>query len=241
MLFSFYRNFFFLHDYSRKNESLRYTAQICFSDVQRIFKKKGLILDVGGATGEFCNIAEKYGKHHCVNLEPHPWSHGKIVAPTVIGVGQNLPFRDDVYDFILCRCLLEHVPSYIRLRILKEIHRIMKKDGVCRIVIPPWHCPQAGHAIAPFHLFPFRLAVFLSNHLLRKNVKAKNLEEMGIFPITFRGMIKLIKICGFRIISCDDELLRNHFLAKIPLIREVLIPDLAFNCVKERLATFQRA
>ena len=117
-------------------------------------------------------------------------------------------------------------------KILDELHRVLKKDGVSRIVIPPWFSPHAGHKISPFHILPFRLAVYLAKHVMGKSTKAKSLQELGLYPITFSQMSKLIEKHGFKIIFCNDVLLRNHILTRIPIIREFLIPSAAFNIGK---------
>jgi SAM-dependent methyltransferase len=231
----FLKNRFLPHiDYEYRT----YFAHILYFDIKDMLRKKSsLLLDIGGARGEFCEILEKMYHMNCINLDPN--KERMVFSPTVMAVGQNLPFKNNTLDVILCRGLLEHVSPEIREKILTEIHRTLKKDGIARIVIPPWFNPHAGHQIKPFHVLPFRLAVYLTTHVICArvhhitfNVKAKSLEELELYPITLRQMSKLIKRNGFEIINCNDVLLRNHFLARIPIVREFMIPSVAFNVCK---------
>ena len=193
-------------------------------------KHNNLLLDIGGAKGEFCKVLKETYDLNCINVDPD--KKGIIFSPTVIAVGQNLPFKNETFDFVLCRGLLEHVALEIREQILAEIRRVLKKDRICRIAIPPWFNPHAGHQIKPFHMLPFRLAVYLSRHILGSDVKAKSLKDLKLYPITFRHMSNLLKKHGFKIINSHDVLLRNHFLTRIPFVREFMIPSVAFNVRK---------
>lgn len=216
-----------------------YFAHIVYSDITSVSvklhnnilrKHNNLLLDIGGAKGEFCEVLKETYDFNCINVDPD--KKGILFSPTVIAVGQNLPFKNETFDFVLCRGVLEHVPSRIRERILAEIRRILKKDGVGRIAIPPWHNPHAGHQIKPFHMLPFRLAVWLTRHIIGFDVKVKSIEDLKLYPITFRHFSNLLKKHGFKIICCHDELLRNHFLTRIPFVREFAIPGVAFNVCK---------
>jgi len=194
-------------------------------------KQNNLLLDIGGAKGEFCKVLKETYDLNCINLDPD--KKGIIFSPTVIAIGQNLPLKNETFDVVLCRGLLEHVPLEIRERILVEIRRVLKKDGISQIVIPPWFNPHAGHQIKPFHMLPFRLAVYLTRHIMRFNVKAKSLKELELYPVTFHHMSNILKKHGFKIINCHDVLLRNHFLTRIPIMREFMIPSVAFNVHKD--------
>ena len=221
------------------HEYRTFFAHIFYSDIISVSTKLNndilrkhnkLLLDVGGARGEFCKVLKENYDLNCINVDAD--KKGIIFSPTVIAVGQNLPFKNETFNIILCRGLLEHAPLEMREQILAEIRRVLKKDGICRIVIPPWFNPHAGHQIKPFHILPFRLAVYLTRHIIRYDVKAKSLNDLELHPITFRHMSNLLKNIGFKIINCHDELLRNHFLTRIPIMREFMIPSVAFNVHK---------
>jgi ubiquinone/menaquinone biosynthesis C-methylase UbiE len=47
---------------------------------------------------------------------------------------QALPFHDNYFDNILCDNVLEHIVNLEN--VLKEIHRVLKKDGIVEIKVP---------------------------------------------------------------------------------------------------------
>lgn len=66
-----------------------------------------------------------------------------------------LPFTDGQFSEILCQDILEHV-EYIP--ILKELHRILKKDGVLSIRVP--HFTSKHNFIDPTHKKMFSINTF---------------------------------------------------------------------------------
>ncbi len=104
------------------------------------------------------------------------------------------------------------------------MYRAAKEGEICYIMIPPWYNPHAGHGLKPFHIFPFKLAKYLRQLFFRNKIKAKSFEEVGLYPITFKKMLNMISTSGFKIVTTEDTHFRLHFLAKIPIIRELMIP-----------------
>lgn len=51
-------------------------------------------------------------------------------------ITKKLPYKDNSVDFVYCSHVLEHFDKWQTLNILRESNRIMKKDGVMRIVLP---------------------------------------------------------------------------------------------------------
>jgi SAM-dependent methyltransferase len=51
---------------------------------------------------------------------------------------QDLPFRDNEFDFISCDHVLEHVPDDVKA--LSELRRIVKPDGIVALSVPIMSC-----------------------------------------------------------------------------------------------------
>jgi ubiquinone/menaquinone biosynthesis C-methylase UbiE len=222
-------------------------AHITFDEICQFMSVKGkTVLDVGGATGTFSKIFnEKFGAF-AINLDFNPQqihrkSSGELAIidiheiwpDTVTGVAQALPFVDNALDVVFCRSILEHIPQEEEQSAIDELYRVTKKGGLCYIAIPPWYSPWAGHGLRPFHVFPFTMARKLKLIFFRNtHIVERSLAEMDLFPITFKKMSNMIVQSGFRIAAVRDTHFRLHFLAKMPIVREIAIPLVAFIAEK---------
>jgi len=209
-----------------------YFAGIFISEIEEfipLYEKK--VLDVGGAKGEFCKVISKERECEAVNLDPDP---GNFLWPrTIKGCADNLPFSENEFDLVICRGVLEHIPPGRQQRSVGEMYRVVKRDGFCYIIIPPWYNLHAGHGLKPFHYFPFKVAKFLRELFFSRKITANSYEESNLYPITFRRMLEMIMASGFKLLATRDTHLRLHFLTRIPIIREIAVPSAVFILTKE--------
>ncbi|MGZ4846377.1 MAG: class I SAM-dependent methyltransferase [Halobacteriota archaeon] len=194
------------------------------------------VLEVGGADGSLCKVfSEEYGAE-VVNLEPDSERYRTQLTSdwndTVCGGAQALPFADGAFDVVICRSVLEHIPPEHQQDSLDEMARVTRRGGLCYVAIPPWYNPFAGHHFRPFHLFPFKIARRLTllcyPHPPQELRAVKSYADYGIFPITVRKLSRMIRASGFRILALRDVHFQLHFLTRIPIIREVAVPNVAF-------------
>ena len=226
--------FFTLKRFKGNNYKLMgdYFAQILIGEVEEFMSLRNKkILDVGGANGEFCKILSEKRKCDAINFDPNPGENAW--KKTVVGFADNMPFMNKVFDFVINRGVLEHIPKNKRQASINEMYRVTKSGGICYILIPPWYNPHAGHNLKPFHLLPFGIAKFLRQIIFKDKIEANSLEEANLYPITFGEMSKMILLSGFKILATRDTHFRLHFLTKIPILREVAIPAVSFILVKE--------
>lgn len=54
----------------------------------------------------------------------------------LVDIRKRLPLGDGSVDYIYCSHVLEHCEKYEVLNILKECHRVLKKSGILRVVLP---------------------------------------------------------------------------------------------------------
>jgi len=238
--------FFAFNRFKGKNYTVmrEYFADVLISEVEEfmpLWKKR--VLDVGGARGEFCRILSHKRKCDAINLDPSPqefiggWDKSltkdKLWLKTRVGVADSLPFKDNCFDLVILRGVLEHIPFEKQQKSVNEMYRVTKKNGFGYIMIPPWYNPHAGHALKPFHILPFKVAKFLRTTLFGTNINARSLKELNLYPITFKRMEKMISSAHFKIAATRDTHLRFHLVTKIPLLREIMVPAVAFILIKE--------
>jgi len=100
-----------------------------FRHVQSI-PPQGLVLDLGG---------HRIGKRGLFDLDLYGFQvvYANLSAakrPHVQAEAGMLPFPDDRFDTVICSELLEHVPDPVR--VVAEIHRVLKPDGIALICVP---------------------------------------------------------------------------------------------------------
>jgi len=64
-----------------------------------------------------------------INLDVFPYPNIDIV-----GNADILPFKNEIFDIVICQAVLEHVSN--PRKVVKEIHRVLKKDGLIYAEIP---------------------------------------------------------------------------------------------------------
>ena len=84
--------------------------------------KEGLDIIGVDINSEYIKISEEKIKKS--GFEPH----------IILAKGEELPFKDDYFDFINCAQVLEHTNNPEG--VLKECYRILKKDGCLFVTIP---------------------------------------------------------------------------------------------------------
>jgi ubiquinone/menaquinone biosynthesis C-methylase UbiE len=215
-----------------------YFAEIFIMEIEEFMPLGGKkVLDVGGARGEFCRVLSEMRGCRAVNLEPSPYEYGKYESDflwpdTVTGTADSMPFGDSEFDLVMCRGVFEHIYPELQQKSLDEMYRVTKPGGMCYITIPPWFNPWAGHGLKPFHYFPFRTAKFLAEKAYGKKIKESSWRERRLFPVTFRAMRAMIKKSGFEIAATKDTHFRMDVLTRIPVIREIAVPAVAFMLQK---------
>jgi ubiquinone/menaquinone biosynthesis C-methylase UbiE len=203
------------------------------------FVKDGLrdktCLDVGGATGDFCNYISGHTGARCVNIDT---DKNKILRanfqPSALGDGCDLNFEDNSFDIVVTRGVIEHVPVERHTNFINECFRVLKPGGIGYLTSSSWFAPWAGHQLAPFHLFPIRIACFLANFFYRKHYSYNSYAEAGLYYLSFRKFKAMLLDSGFKIQHVEDPVTRLDFLAKIPLLREVLVQHMAFVVKKPK-------
>lgn len=96
------------------------------------YLKEGSILDIGCGTGELLYIINKKGlKLYGIDLSDKMIEKAKEKlqnhANLTIGDSENLPYKDNKFDIIICNDSFHHYPNPIKA--LKEMNRVLKNNG----------------------------------------------------------------------------------------------------------------
>jgi len=108
--------------------------------IKEIAKEKE-VLDIGGGF-KFQKSLSKY-KDLFKNSNYRTLDVEKDYNPDIIGDICNIPLENESIDAIICKAVLEHVAE--PQQAVKEIYRILKKEGKCLVYVPflyPYHAHE---------------------------------------------------------------------------------------------------
>jgi len=103
----------------------------------------GSVLDVGGGS-RFTKWLKKY-RHYFNEDSYKTFDFDSSTNPDFVGDIHNMDLEDNHFEAIICCSVLEHVEDPIR--VVKEMYRILKPEGVLFCYIPsiyPYHA-RKGH------------------------------------------------------------------------------------------------
>lgn len=146
-----------------------YGNQIKRDDVIKQTAAKGAlnVLDLGCGDGRYRDLFVESGNRFIgldISIDHRP---------EIQGVGYSLPFRDEVFDYIICDGVLEHV--YDPFRVVGEVYRVLKKGGEGYFYVPFFY---KNHG-APYDFYRYTKSGF--HYLLKDFVRIEIYAFGGFF------------------------------------------------------------
>lgn len=121
--------------------SAKYVAKrIGLNTVEYIVSKESEILDLGCGIGRHVIFFEKMGlKSYGIDLSKEAISMAQKFLEKeniewherlFVGSAENLPWEEEKFDYIVSHGVLDSMPYEIAKNVVKECHRVIKKDGI---------------------------------------------------------------------------------------------------------------
>jgi SAM-dependent methyltransferase len=104
--------------------------------IEEYAPNKGSLLDIGCGTGLFLQTARERG-WQVSGIEPNTWCYNHIMQMGIDVINtpiEQVEIPADSFDCITMWTVLEHIVDPAK--ILKSIHRALRKDGVLLVVVP---------------------------------------------------------------------------------------------------------
>jgi len=159
---------------------------------------KSRILDIGSGSGYLGRLMKKKAKRYIGIdfVDERKIRDFDFVQADAL----RIPFKNGSFDIIVCNHVIEHVTGQKRL--LEEISRLLKKDGICYMTCPNRLWPMEPHLKLPFLSY---LPKSLADIYVRATGKGK---EYDIYPMTYYRFSKKLKKY-FNLENHTIEILKN--------------------------------
>lgn len=155
-----------------RNKIRKHDLDIIFKNVPEKIFKNGL--EIGAGDGFQSRILVKY----CESLTCTEYNKERLdfklqdefkCLKCEICDAENLPFKDNSFDFIFSSNVLEHIPN--KKKCLSELNRVLKKDGMMIHVMPN----RMYKAMSFLFYYPFIL--YMLTHKERRDILFKKLNS----------------------------------------------------------------
>lgn len=139
---------------------------------ENLSKFKGYVLDVGCGYCPYKDLLLNNGqveKYIGLDLADNKNYDNH---PDLVWEGKNIPLKDESVDSVLATEVFEHVPE-LNL-VLKEIYRVLKKDGVLFFTVP-FLCPLHDIPFDEYRYTPYSM----NRHFLTNNFSSVKIFSLG--------------------------------------------------------------
>ncbi len=157
------------------------------------------ILDLGSGSGHIANYFSQ--KNNVIACDVINQIEPKFRKLKFIFIKKNLPFYNSTFDIII----LNHVLMYVKDQkfLLEEIHRVLKKDGICYIATPNKVFPIDPNLKVP-------LINYLPNRLYNKFISFFSTKRQHLSFLQYNEIISLFNNANFKFLDYTYNLITRH-------------------------------
>jgi ubiquinone/menaquinone biosynthesis C-methylase UbiE len=110
-------------------------ANSFFTETQR----QGKILDIGCGSCPYFLINTRFQEKYGIDPSIKATEVKKVILKKMKATDQTLPFEDNFFDVVTMLAVFEHIEKEKVDDLLKEVKRVLKKEGLLVITTPsPW-------------------------------------------------------------------------------------------------------
>jgi len=151
-------------------------------------------LDVGCGTGDLTEKVSKKTKVHFIKLDPEERNKKFQIIP---GVAEELPFKNNSFDLIMMISAFEHVVPNKRIKALKDLYRVLKKNGLLLVQMPNNRFPIELHSKLPLQSYlPRWIQVKYHNYFYSWEIDYYSVSKTFLLKLAKKAKFKFLKVEG---------------------------------------------
>ncbi len=164
-------------------------------------KREGIILDIGCGHFPYFLKKTKFKKKVGIDKIRLNKNAGIHLIQTDIEKIEYLPFKENIVDVVTCLAVFEHIERKKLFNLLREIKRILKKEGILILTTPNFWTENILKILARLNILSYEEIIehkklFKKKELLRFLTKAgfeiKKIES-GYFELGCNIWVKVVK------------------------------------------------
>ncbi len=117
--------------------------------------------------------------------------------------GDKIPFKDNSFDILLNISVIEHAEDPLGL--VKEMNRVLKKDGVLYLEVANKYFPIEPHFYLPFLSY---LPKKLANIYLKLSGQGEGYDDINL--VSYKEIMNLLKKSNFKVMDHTLDLIENY-------------------------------
>jgi SAM-dependent methyltransferase len=209
-------------------------AALVWEDMAREFAldSVGFVIDLGCGRGGYTEffsrkIPSAIGVDY--HVEPSPGALAAYLAADLLTFESARPA-----DLVFCASVIEHVEDAAGL--VRQARAILRPGGFLYLSFPPFLSPTGGHALAPLHYLPDRVAFSAGKKLGWLSPQVTGYADMfgtwGLFRRSIKDVRALLEHEGFEILCCKPRFFGDGVLnpTSWPLVADFLTWHAEFYC-----------
>ena len=186
------------------------------------------ILDVGCGPGGNILFLKKFGKVTGLDTSKEALSFASTQGffNIVQGDGDKLPFGNESFDLVSALDVIEHMENDTEA--LREIFRVLKKDGIFLLTVPAYPWMWSEHDEAVHHKRRYRREE-LFGKINAVGFQIKTWSHFVIPSIPFRALKISIRKIKYTLRFSYDKMLKTDVMILPPFLNALLIGWLALE------------
>lgn len=190
------------------------------------------VIDYGCGKGGYTKIlSSRFKKVIAIDYHVVPinWNSNNIEFIS----SDLLTYKGKPVDVIFCASVIEHIDKSKQPKFIEQIAVNLKQGGYLYLNFPPFNSPIGGHACAPFHYLPDKLAFLLARTIKKYPINSYQTMygDYGLSKTNINEIITMLQGHGFKLLAIKSRYMPEWYY-KMFSLNNLFNWNAEFYCTK---------